>query len=458
MPHFAAPGRACGVTAVAIASLVCPGSANASGFASARFGGEHGSVVGTNPTALYFNPAGIALEDGTDAFVDGQLALRHVTWDHPRAPSDPVDPPGGEGANTGHSSGFNVFGGPALGAATKLGRLALGLGLFVPFGGIESWNENHHFDNSAFRLAAAGVQRWHLIDATIAVIYLTAGAAYRVGPLSLGVSFNLIRSSVMTSQAKNPTGSGLPDTQREGRANLDVSGIDASFGAGAMLEAIPDRLWLAASYQAQPALGAESLKGTLALTSPSGATTFNVALNQALPDIYRLGARWRPRSDIELRVFGDYTRWSVMHTQCVAILGYACAVFPNGSDATGGVLANYRRDWNDTYGVRVSVSYWIQPDVELFSGVGFETPAVPDKTLEVSVMEADNVGLALGTRFPIGHWAHLGVSYTHLQYFDRNNTGQSTLAAAQTPTQQQDGGGRYTQWIGIVDVNVEKRF
>jgi hypothetical protein len=45
-----------------------------------------------------------------------------------------------------------------------------------------------------------------------------------------------------------------------------------------------------------------------------------------------------------------------------------------------------------------------------------------------------------------------------VQYFDRDNTGRSTIATAQTPTQQQDGGGRYTQWIGILDVNVEKRF
>jgi len=416
-------------------------------------------VVATNPTALYFNPAGIAYENGTDVLVDGQLALRHVTWDHPRAGSDPMDPPGGEGANTGHASALNVFGGPALGATTKIGHLGLGLGLFVPFGGMESWDKNHRFDSSPFPLASAGVQRWHIIDGTIASIYLTAGAAYRLGPLSFGAAFNLIRSLVMTSQARNPVGSGFPDTQREGRADIDVAETGVSFAVGAMLEAIPDRLWLAASYQAQPGLGAQSLKGTLALTSASGgATNFNVTLNQALPDIYRVGARARPRSDLELRVFADYTRWSVMRTQCVALQGYACAVLPDGSDASGGVLANYIRDWNDTYGVRVSASYWMRPELELFGGLGFETAAVPDTTLEANFVDADNLGLALGARFPIAGWAHLGVSYTHLQYFDRDNTGRSTLAASKTPTQQQDGGGRYTQWIGILDVNVEKRF
>ncbi len=415
-------------------------------------------MVARNPTALYYNPAGIAYEEGTDVFVDGQLALRHITWDHPRAPSDPVDPPGGEGANTGHASALNLFGGPALGATTKIGRLGLGLGLFVPFGGMESWDKNHRFDNSPYPLASAGVQRWHIIDGTVASIYLTAGAAYRLGPLSLGAAFNVIRSFVMTSQARNPTGFGLPDTQREGRANIDVAGIDASFALGAMLEAIPDRLWFGASYQAQPGLGAQALKGTLALTSPSGATNFNVTLNQALPDIYRVGARARPRSDLELRVFADYTRWSVMQTQCVALQGYACAVYADGSDASGGVLANYKRYWKDTYGVRVSGSYWIRPELELFGGVGFETAAVPDSTMEANFIDADNLGLALGARFPIAGWMHLGVSYTHVQYFDRDNTGRSTLSAGQTPTQKQDAGGQYTQWIGILDVNVEKRF
>jgi long-chain fatty acid transport protein len=414
--------------------------------------------VTTNPTALYFNPAGIALSQGTHVLLDGELAVRRVTWDHAAAPTDPPDPPGGDGANAGRASLLNVFGGPALGVTTQLGDLALGAGVFVPFGGRESWDKNAHFNNPSYPLASDGVQRWHIIDGALTFIYLTAGAAYRFGPLSIGAAGNLISSSVTTKQAKNPTGSGLPDTLREGRANLDVSGIDGSFGVGVVVEAVRDRLWFGGSYQSQPGLGAQTLKGTLALSSPSGATNFNVTLTQALPDIYRLGGRWRPRSDLELRVFGDYTRWSVMQTQCVAIQGHACAVFPDGSDASGGVLTNYRRGWDDTFGVRVSESYWLKPEVELVAGLGFETGAVPDSTLEPGIVDAANVGAALGGRFLIARWFYLGVSYTHLQYFNRDSTGRSELAVAQVPTQQQDGGGKYTQWIGILDVNVERQF
>ena len=61
--------------------MALPG-ASASGNAIARFGGEHGTVNATNPTSLYYNPAGIGFADGIQLFVDGQLALRSFQWKH----------------------------------------------------------------------------------------------------------------------------------------------------------------------------------------------------------------------------------------------------------------------------------------------------------------------------------------------------------------------------------------
>ncbi|HTQ45751.1 MAG TPA: outer membrane protein transport protein [Polyangiaceae bacterium] len=448
--------RAAVVLAVLGAGAAWPLDARAAGFATARFGGEHGTVVTTNPTALYFNPAGIGFSDGTHVFLDGQLAMRNATWEHTLAPSDivPQNPAGSEG-NAGRAHLFNVFGAPALGATTKLGNLALGAGLFVPFGGRASWDTNDQFA-SKYPLSAAGVQRWHMIDGALTFIYGTVGAAYRFGPLSVGVAGNLVLASASLEQAKNPNGSGQPDTTREGRAKLDVSGTTASFGAGAMVEAIPRRLWLAASYQSQPNMGPMTLGGTLNITGSSGGLNAKVNFTQALPDIVRLGARWRPEDYIELRLFGDFTRWSVNKTQCAAVQGYACAVYPDGSDASGGTLANYRRNWNDTFGIRAGTSVWVTRDVEVFTGTGFETGATPDSTLEPGLADADNFEFAGGARVLVGGWIYVAASYTQLLFMNRDNTGKSTLADAQVPTLQQDGGGYYTQWIGFFDLNLEK--
>jgi long-chain fatty acid transport protein len=184
-----------------------------------------------------------------------------------------------------------------------------------------------------------------------------------------------------------------------------------------------------------------------------------VTFDQALPDIVRLGARYRPRPAVELRLFGDMTRWSVMKTQCVAVEDYACVVDATGADAgEGGVLLNLRRKWQDTFGLRLGASYWINKELELFVGTGFETAAVPDATLDPELADSQIVSGALGGRFELPSKWFLGASFTHLQYLDRDNTGKSELTNAVLPTRRADGGGRYSQFISILNANIEKEF
>lgn len=437
--------------------------ARAAGFAAARFGGEHGHVVTTNPTALYFNPAGIAFSEGTHIFVDGTLALRHATWDHPVTANDFPDPMGGEGQASGKATLSNVFGGPMLGATTKLGNFAFGASLTVPFGGRASWDKNIRFENHpTFPLGIDGIQRWHGIEGALTFIYLTAGAAYRLGPLAIGVTGNLVLSSVKSLQAKGFARQGESNPSNEGRAEIDVSGTHGSFGVGAMLEAVPERVWIGASYQAQPGLGAQVLTGTLTNDYLGSAAPFPVKFNQALPDIIRLGARFRPIETIELRAFGDYTRWSVMKTQCVVLdqKDYQCVVNADGSDASGAgaVLQNLRRRWKDTFGVRAGVSYWVAPPVELFTGLGYETAAVPDETLDPAIGDANSVAAALGVRLGVLPSLFVAGSYTNIQFLDRDTIGKSETAVPSFPTKRFDGAGRYTQWIGLFNLNAELKF
>ncbi|MGO9833839.1 MAG: OmpP1/FadL family transporter [Polyangiaceae bacterium] len=479
-----------GASVLLFVAVACTRDADAAGFASARFGGELGNPVTTNPTALYYNPAGIAFSQGIDLFGDADLAIRHATWSHQAPAPGASDQPESQVGNSGNASLLNVFGGPAVGATIKLGDLAIGAGLFVPFGGRVNWGQNSQFQssypagqtcaaNGACPLAADGVQRWHIIDAALTFIYITAGAAYKLGPLAIGVTGNFIDSTLVSTQAR--TLGGEVDSTVENRGTINVGGLSGSFAAGAMLEAVPDRLWLGASYQSQPGLGPQILKGTVTETSgqapyysDTGTTSYKVDFHQSLPDIIRAGVRFRASDVVEIRVFGDLTRWSVMKSQCVNLAdtstGTACYVYPNGaaapapgSSTPSNIFTNIPRNWKDTYGIRVGASYWVKPEIELFGGLGYETAAVPDSTLEPGAMDADNIGIALGARLRITKTLYLAGSYTQLQYLNRDNTGKSTLAVnnlgpVQQPTYQEDGGGKYTQWIGIFDGNIEAKF
>jgi long-chain fatty acid transport protein len=464
--------RRCVVSAGVVAMATTWGTreAKAAGFANTQIGGEQGNVVATNPTALYYNPAGMAFAKGSQLGLYGGLAVRHATYDRPSGlPGDPPTPPGAQGADTGEAHLLNVFGGPSIAGTLKIGNLVLGGGFFAPFYGRAHWGQNDAFvNNSKFPLAAAGVQRWFSIDGATSVLYFTAGAAYRFGPLSIGATGNFISSTINSTNAKNPGGAGLPDDTAEGRAFLDAHTFNGSFAAGLMLEAVPEQLWIGASYQAQPGLGQQALRGQLQISSASqGSNTFPVDFLQTLPDIYRAGVRWRLKhAPLEFRVFGDRTNWSKFKTQCLVIQGNPCTVGSDGSDQTPkqSIQLNIRRDWSDTYGGRLGVSVWTSEAVELLFGGGYETGATPDSTLAPDIPDANNVQGTFGARFRLTESLFLTASYTHIQYLTRDNTGKSTLFQdAQGnqeafPTVQQDAGGVYKAWIGVFTGNLEGIF
>lgn len=447
----------------ALVLLLAAPAARAAGFASARFGGELGHPTTASPTALYYNPAGIALSPGGSLYLDGVLALRAGSWQHelPANGSERPDPDGATGANVGRASFRNVFGGPMLGVSTRLGDLALGGAFFVPFGGRSQWDENPTFvSNKQFPLARDGIQRWHNIEGAITVAYLTAGVGYRLGPLALGATVNLIRSSVDQRQAKNVVGNGEPDTSREGRAELSVRGLHGSFGLGFVLEPLPDQLWIGASYQAQPGLGEMQLHGTLTTTYAGASSPFDVTFRQALPDVMRAGLRLRPIPALELRAHGDITRWSVLQTQCVSVRDKPCAIDPSGADITpeASTVQVLRRRWRNTWSLRGGASYWPTASVEIFAGGGAEKGAPPAATLDPSLIDADNVQGAVGLRVALASTWYLGGSFTRVHYFPRDNTGRSELGLAQLPARRADGGGRYELALTLLQTSLEKRF
>jgi long-chain fatty acid transport protein len=445
--------------------------AQAAGFASQRIGGEQGGVIATNPTALYFNPGAMGFTGGGGLGAYTTLAFRKVTYDRPGANTDKTV--GDEGiGNTGRASLFNVFGGPALGGMARIGNLVLGFGFFAPFYGVSHWDKNNSLsaaDKATYPLAVDGVQRWlgGGIDGQLNVYYFTWGAAYRFGPLSIGASGNAIYSKLVSTSATNASGNAQADTTLEWRSTIDVDGIYGSFGVGAMLEAVPDQVYIGAGYQSQPGMGEMTMNGKLNLNGFSmGNNTINVDLKESLPDVLRGGVRWHLKdAPWELRLMGDWTRWSEFTHMCIVNAGKPCVINADGSSPTKGqpVAQNLRRNWDDTYGVHLGASYWPRYDVELFAGAWFETAAVPDATMSPDFTDAVSLTGGLGARFRVSSGLFLALSYNHQQFLDRNNIAKSQLAFnnganVKIPTQEPDGGGIYKQWIGYAQFNAEALF
>ena len=191
-----------------------------------------------------------------------------------------------------------------LGASTRLGDLALGLSLSVPFGGRARWDGNDRFaDHPQFPLAAEGVQRWHGIEGSLTFLYATFGVAYRLGRLALGASGNLIRSSVQDPPGQDADGRRHaryhPRRPRHPRRRRHPRQLrrrrHARSGAR---PAMAGRILPGAARAGPDAAGGHaSPRNTGAAQTP-----LPVTLVQALPDIARLGLRYRLGPAVELRL------------------------------------------------------------------------------------------------------------------------------------------------------------
>lgn len=467
-------------------------NAHASGISVARFGGEHGHPTTSNATAIYYNPAGLALSKGTHIFLDGTLALRWASYDRPAiGPDDatlgtyPVQSSQqtlqlAPGANDGRASLFNTVALPFAGVTSDFGTdfIAAGIAVYFPFGGTAVWDENEQYaNNQQFPGAVDGVQRWYSIDGTIQSMYITAAVAYRIKKigLSIGVSGSAIRSEINTIRARNPDGSDdLVTTDangnmiiKEGRSALDVSGWQGGFGVGLLYDVLNrGKYFIGVSYTSQPNVaGGMRLEGTLdnafGLGIPSRS---DAALLQSMPDILRLGVRIRPTDRYEIRAFADYTRWSVFDKQCIVEQSFEgdCSfvgednaldlpeTFGSAADFNGSpeqLLQHLPRYWRDSGGVRVGASYWFIPQVEGYFGLGYDSNAIPAETLDPALIDTHKMSISAGVRWQVIKHLALSLTSTEIVYFKRDTKGKSTLSRFEAPTRQASGDGVYRQFL-----------
>jgi long-chain fatty acid transport protein len=431
----------------------------------ARFSGEHGEPTTANPTAIYFNPAGLALEDGQRLLVDITYGINMATYER-FAEALSTQPPSdlALAANTGEGTLFNTSIVPFMGVASDLGTglpFGVGLAFYVPFGGQSVWDLVD--DVSGAPGAVAGPQRWWAIEGALQTLVLSAGAAYRIEPwrLSLGASFNVLFSSIDSLQAQSADNSddvvAAGGTLKEGRVLVQASSTDVSLGLGLLWEPVAESLWLGVSYQSRPNLGDEmaftgTLESVLGTASPSQS---QVTMRQQLPDTFRLGMRYRPAPAVELRLFGDITLWSAFDQQCFVNTDLeddpqrACQINPNGSlvHADSLVVWNAVRRWNDTFGVRLGASWWVAPEVELMVGTGFDRNAIPDETFEPGLLDFDIITAALGARIEVIDWLALGLTATNWFALERDTRGAATFSALLPPSRQPNSAGVYNQNI-----------
>jgi long-chain fatty acid transport protein len=456
--------------------------AHASGYLSARFGSDHGTPAMANPFAVYFNPAAMGGVKGTELTLDLAVALRSVTYDRPDSALSPrpdaaglINDPSYRAANTGQGKLLNVLPLPFLGGVSDLGtkNFRVGYGLYIPFGGLATWNQDRSFGSDVTSSAATvgkdGPQRWHNISGRILAIYNTLALAYRFEEprLTIGASVSGILHEVQTVRARNEDGSddvvGANGALREGRSYLTAKGFNLGAALGVYWQAPGDQLALGLSYTSQPGFGQTRMNGELtqqfgAIRPPSSAATYDLV--QTYPDIIRLGGTFKLNEQWHWRTDFEYVRWSVFENQCVVAEGKPCNVDSRGAE-TGGtndIILNIPRNWKDAIGARTGAAYFIEPETELFASGAVTTPAVPKSTIDASTIDALRLYGTLGVRHEFSKHFALAGSYNFIYFFPVDTQGASTQYQYALPSKSPSSDGVYKSWIQFVDVNATVAF
>ena len=454
------------------------GTALAAGIAVARFGGEHGNPVSANPSSIYYNPAGLAFGSGHRLMIDGIFAFRDATYTRPEDAITNQPPSDLEiQANTGEGHVSNFLISPFIGFATDFGLdipLSVGVGFFAPFGGKSVWDQVDPIEGVPG--AIDGPQRWYVTEGTIQTLTASIGVAYKIPSirLSIGVAGNLNLSTIDTIRARNSDGSDNIVTSagglQEGRSWLVADSTDNSIGAGVLWEPIENALWVGASYQSQPGFGQFHMEGTLTnLLATSQESIGEVIVTQELPDIIRLGLRYRPIEDLELRLFGDYTRWSAYDAHCivdgkVTDIASVCEVNEAGAqvnetDESNLLVQDLLRRWEDTFGARLGASYWLlDRNLELQVGGGWDGNAIPDEYLEPALMDFDKVTATVAARYQFTDWFAATVGLTNVFYFERDTRGLATASGLEPASRQPSSAGVYSQNVFLINTNLEFNF
>lgn len=343
--------------------LLAPASARASGFhvdeQDARATGRAGAVTAStnNPSAIYYNSAGIADLEGLHVELGGSLVRPSGEF------RSAVD-----GVTT--EADTQTFVLPQLFAswrATDL--LAIGVGAYAPFGLALKW-------------PASSPGRTNVRQADLQTFFITPTVALNlsrgVPGLSFGAGLDLVPASVHLERDilfGTDTGSVA--------LSGDAFGVGARVGLMYRPPALPE-VAIGLSYRSPVVLdfsgqvdfdAGQPYRSAL---PPDGDTETSVTL----PQMVSVGFQFSPLPELQLELDGNWRGWSSYDRLDIEL--------PDGSVDT------QAKDWNDSLTLRLGGEYTIQERWSVRAGAIWDEAPVPAERLDFQVPDADRVDFSLG--------------------------------------------------------------
>ena len=356
-------GKQCGIVTTLVAGIITTGSAWALGFrnpdqgARATGQGEAFVAQADDASAIYYNPAGLTQQTGTELTSGGYLdfAGSHFSGADPK--------------NTTTSFLPQVYFATDFGKTNSPWRV--GLGFNIPFGEKVDLGTTGHFNHQVTKTS-------------LAVYNISPSVAYRFNDqFSLGVDLNVYHGETMLEN-KVAMPFGLPD------ANFDFHGAGDAVGVtvGALYK-INDKHTVGAVYRSPFTINfsGHAVARDAVPAASSGPSPAHVEIN--FPQSVAVGYAYRPIAKLKLEVDVEWTNWDPLNTVQLR------SINPLLTGAQG-------YNWKDSFFYEFGAQYDLNEHWTVRGGYIFSENTVPDSTFTPAGPDSDrhvlSVGLGYGTK------------------------------------------------------------
>ncbi|GFO54263.1 membrane protein [Geomonas sp. Red276] len=387
-----------------------------------------------DPSALYFNPAGIAFLSGAQINVGVTGIVVPQTKFTGTTPLSGNPPPETGTSGVTERSKRDLVVAPTVYATYSLENIPLsfGLGINAIYPLSKSWDDSSVFRNQ--------VQ-----NASIKPINFQPTVAWRFDDLNLSVAAGLDVTYAIVSLQRSvyspfidPAHPAPPAGAYElGSLGLDGTDTAAGYNFGILWKASP-QLSFGLAYRSEitlniggeanflattpTGLGAIGLSSTAVFPYTRARATSTASTTITLPDTLDLAVAWKPTEKLTLEFDATRTGWSSFDKLEISFDSPQFAAFNNQPDP---------RNWEDVWGYKFGGQYVLNDRVELRAGYFYDPTPVPDATVDPLLPDADRHSFSLGIGLH-NDMAALDLAAMWVHFVDRtvNNQEMTTLRGA----------------------------
>ncbi|MBC8040513.1 MAG: outer membrane protein transport protein [Opitutaceae bacterium] len=329
-----------------------------------------------NPSAIYYNPAGLTQLPGLQIQSDSYAIL--ASYDYT---------PAGGGPTVKADRSVAVVPQLYVSFTPENSPLSYGLGVYSPFGQSSEWP-----DNSGFRTVAT---RNEIIFITVAPTI-----AWKIcDQLSVGAGLQINRVEADLRRGLSP----FPGDQ------FKFEGDDTSLGYNLGVMWKPsERHVFGLNYQSR---STSHFKGDVSLTFPP-TVSGPASVDLPFPDIITLGYSWRPTPQWNLEVAVDRTNWDLVNTAVLTSTLLPPQTIPF--------------EWEASYYYLFGVTRYLADGWRVSAGYCYSGNSVPDATFNPAVPDMSRHLASVGVGRTFGS---VSCFFTYQHGFKASRTVQSTPAA-----------------------------